>query len=139
MRARILVDTGPLVAIFSQHDQYHEICVDQLRSLAPPLLTCWPVITEAAWLLRQDPPSMRRLLKSIEDGLFALLPLEKTCLKSVASFLHKYQSCGAQLADVCLLHLAERESIETIFTLDRRDFMIYRIHGNQRLELLPDK
>jgi hypothetical protein len=34
----------------------------------------------------------------------------------------KYESLRPQLADAALAYLAEREGIDTIFTLDRRDF-----------------
>ena len=59
---RVLLDTGPLVAIISERDQYHDACVTQLRQLTSPLLTCWPVLTEAAWLLRSDQEAVRRML-----------------------------------------------------------------------------
>ncbi len=51
--------------------------------------------------------------------------------------MRRYESIGAQLADASLIHLAEREGIRTIFTLDRRDFSIYRLKDNRALTLLP--
>jgi predicted nucleic acid-binding protein len=50
---------------------------------------------------------------------------------------HKYHKLGAQLADISLVHLASREELTTVFTLDRRDFSVFRGPGNQSFLLLP--
>lgn len=55
----------------------------------------------------------------------------------MASCLQKYCDLQPQLADVSLVYLAERDGISTVFTLDRRDFSVYRIKQNQPLDLLP--
>lgn len=65
---QVLADTGPLVAIVSPDDHYHKPCVSTLDHLSSPLLTCWPVITEAAWLLRGFPLGFERLLGSMSEG-----------------------------------------------------------------------
>jgi predicted nucleic acid-binding protein len=144
MLERILVDTGPLVAIASTRDEHHARCVEQLRFISPPLLTCWPVLTEAAWLLRAQPDSVDLLLASLRDGLLALLPMDPSSAAPIASLLQKYRKLGAQLADAALVYLAEREQIDTIFTLDRRDFGIYRTmprsggsRAGRRLKIVP--
>ena len=91
----VLVDTGPLVAIVSRRDALHQVCVDQLRSLRPPLLTCWPVITEAAWLLRHEPSAIQRLLNSAETGFVKLLPFDEKTPSWLATFLRRYRKLGA--------------------------------------------
>lgn len=135
MIARVLVDTGPLVAMASKRDAHYAACTNQLREIAPPLLTCWPVLTEAAWLLRRYPAAIIRLLASFESGFLSLLPLEERSLPWISGFLRRYTQ--AQLADACLVYLAEREGIGTIFTLDRRDFSVYRLSRQRALTLVP--
>jgi hypothetical protein len=133
----ILVDTGPLVAIASERDQHHQICVEQLRLLQPPLLTCWPVITEAAWLLRHHGSAVRRLLASFDVGLLKMLVLDDRAPSWVATFLARYHKMGAQIADGALVYLADREGIDTVFTLDRRDFLVYRLSDGRSLRVVP--
>ena len=55
----------------------------------------------------------------------------------MAAYLLKYADLKPQWADVSLLYLAEREEISSVFTLDWRDFSVYRIKQNQPLVLLP--
>jgi predicted nucleic acid-binding protein len=66
-----------------------------------------------------------------------LLALDEADALPLAKILYRYRKLGAQLADAALLHLAEREGLERVFTLDRRDFSIYRLPGNRTLQLLP--
>ena len=138
MTSRVLLDTGPLVAILSRRDDYHRVCVEQLRELSPPLLTCWPVLTEAAWLLRKEPLAIQRLFQGFETGLLKLLALDETAAPWIVTFLHRYRDLGGQLADACLVYLAEHEQIETVFTLDRRDFSVYRLNDKRALNILPE-
>ena len=137
MIGKLLIDTGPIVAILLDSDEHHEACVEQLRHIGGPLLTCWPVITEAAWLLRAYPAAIRRLLASFGGRPFELVPLGEGDLVAIAAILAKYRSLGIPLADAALLHLANREGIESIFTLDRRDFGVLRLARGKKLQMLP--
>jgi len=111
--------------------------VDQLRELRSPLVTCWPVLTEAAWLLRNDPAAIAILMKSFHAGPFELARLESNDLAPVADILHHYRNLNLQLADAALLHLANRDKIHTVFTLDLRDFGAVRLKTGKRLEIIP--
>ena len=133
----MLVDTGPLVAILSQSDQYHGICTEQSRQLGCPLLTCWPVLTEAVWLLRQRLDNVQRLFDLLENDLVQCLELDPAAAGWIASFFARYGDREPQLADAALMYLAERERITTIFTIDRRDFLVYRFSDKRQPALLP--
>ena len=135
---RVLVDTGPLVAILSRNDAYHSVCVEALRGMPGPLLSCWPVITEAAWLLRDTPRAIQQLLHGIDGRFLELLPLAGEEAGSVAALMKRYEDITPQLADATLVHLAIREQIETIFTLDQRDFSIYRMGRKRGFRIVPE-
>jgi predicted nucleic acid-binding protein len=57
---------------------------------------------------------------------------------TIATIMRRYEDAGLQFADAALAHLAERENIGTVFTLDRREFSIIRIKRNRALRLIPD-
>lgn len=135
---RILLDSGPLVALLAASDSQHQVCLETLAKLRPPLLTCWPVLTEVAWLLRKQPSPVARLAEAQSAGLFEFLTLDGESLNAIAVIMARYKSAGLQFADAALVHLAERENIRTVFTLDRRDFSIVRLKGKRPLKLLPD-
>jgi predicted nucleic acid-binding protein len=41
------------------------------------------------------------------------------------------------MADAALVRVAEREGIRKIFTVDRKDFAVYRLHGRIRPTVIP--
>jgi predicted nucleic acid-binding protein len=137
LSTQVLVDTGPIVAILCESDEHHGASVEQLRRITGPLLTCWPVVTEAAWLLRRHPVAIKKLLASFQSRPFELACLDGSDLPGIAAILMKYRSLGIQLADAAIAHLANREGIETIFTLDRRGFSVLRLAGGKRPRLIP--
>lgn len=133
----VLVDTGPIVAILSRRDQFHRSCVEALREMPGPLFTCWPVITEAAWLVRHDANAVQKLLDSVSGGLFELVVLDADDAKPIASIMKKYRDIRIQLADAALVHIAARDGLDTIFTLDQRDFSVYRLPRGKTFRIIP--
>lgn len=83
----VLLDTGPLVALLSANDQAHQACHDVLATLRRPPVTCWPVLTEAAWLLRHDDNAVARLLTSVTSGVFEVAPLAPSAGAWMAALL----------------------------------------------------
>jgi uncharacterized protein len=134
---RVLVDTGPLVAIMSRADEHHKTCVDAMHDLPGHLFSCWPVITEAAWLLRRHAEAVKRLLRSISEGFLELLPIQTAEAAEIGKLMEKYRNIRPQLADAALAYLAERDGLDVIFTLDRRDFSVYQAGRRGAFRIIP--
>ena len=134
---RVVVDAGPLVAMLSKRDSRHEACIAAVHGLPTPMLTCWPVIVEAAWLLRREPHLVQTLLRLHDQEAIQVVELGTECLAWCAQFLERYKDLPAEVADAALVYLAEQEGIDTVFTLDQRDFSVYRMAKNRKFQLVP--
>ena len=137
MNHPVLADTGPLVALLNRSDSRHAAATEALVSLRTPLFTCWPVLTEAAYLLRSQPAAVRSLLSSIDSGFLQLLPLGPADIEPISDILEQYEDQSFQLADAVLMYLADREAIPHVFTFDRRDFSVFRTRAGKSLTLMP--
>ncbi len=133
----ILVDAGPLKAFFAADDQHHTACVAALQEIDEPLGTVWPALTEAMHLLMGYPEAQEELWKMLESGAIELLALGRGDLARMRELMRKYADRRIDMADAALLCVAEREGIHTIFTVDRRDFTVYRLQGRARLNTIP--
>lgn len=131
------MDTGPLVAILSPNERDHQVCTSVLHNLPSPLVTCWPVVTEAMWLLRKSPRTVRRLLSAVSSGILEIPIVTNGEAEPIEAIMEQYESLRPQFADAMLVYLAHRENIETIFTLDRRDFSVYRTRRKRPFQLIP--
>jgi uncharacterized protein len=134
----VLLDAGPLVALLHRDDAQHMRCRDQAAEIVGPVFTCWSVVTEAAWLLRKLPDGLQRLLQTIVDRDIACVDLDREALAWMVSTADQYRDLSPQLADLSLLYLAKQRGIDTVFTLDRRDFTVYRQSNGEPFRLLPE-
>lgn len=136
MRA-VLIDAGPLLALLDRSDPYHRTCSEVLKKIRDPLVTVWPAVTEAMYLLGFSRTAQKALWEMIETETPALLRLDQEDLPRMKELMGKYRSLPMDLADAALVRVAERENIRRIFTLDRRDFEIYRLSRIGRFSILP--
>lgn len=133
----VLVDAGPLIALIDRGDQHHARCVETLKALREPLVSVWPAITEAMYLLGPLWQAQAALWEMLESGAVELAPLDADDVPRMTALMGKYRDLPMDLADAALVRVAEREHIRQVFTLDQRDFRLYRPLGLGRLSLLP--
>lgn len=133
----ILVDAGPLVALIDRSDPWHGTCRDAAVLINDRLITVWPAITEAMYLLRKSSAACEMLMGWLESDRIGISPLTAPDLPRIRELMRKYRDLPMDLADAALVRVAERERIRRIFTVDRRDFEIYRPYRLGRFDIVP--
>jgi len=130
----ILVDTGPLVALFDPQDPYHKNCSLLLENMKEPLITTGPVLTEAYHLLRPDSQGSMALHKFIEQDGLQVWFMDNVGLKKSLKLMKKYVDRPMDFADASLVVAAQCLKTNRIFTVDRNDFFVYRIKVGHELK-----
>lgn len=128
----ILVDTGPLVALFDRKDAHHRRCVAALRKLREPLWTTTPVLTEAFQMLKPGSASSDRLREFVALGGVQPWFMDRPALTRAFALMDQYRDHPMDLADASIVAAAEVLGTRKVFTLDRRDFLTYRVLKGHR-------
>jgi uncharacterized protein len=132
-----LIDTGAILALLDRTDRWHKVCVEAFRQLRLPLLTSEAVLTELFHLAGDSRTQMEAAWKFVGSGAVTLAAIEHSELPQVHTLMSRYWDRPMDFADATLVHLAKRESLSTILTVDRADFDTYRIDGRRRFRVVP--
>jgi uncharacterized protein len=103
-----------------------------------PLLTSEAVLTELFHFMGGRFHMVQLAWKFVRSGALTLGTISDTDLPALAQLMHQYRDRPMDFADATLVHLAERESLTTILTVDAADFQTYRIDGRRRFRILPE-
>ena len=128
----ILVDVGPLFALFDPADDSHAKCVRILRRIEEPLCTTILVLTEAFHLLTPDSVGAQRLMDYIADHGLAVWFASQEYLDRAFELMHRYSNLPMDFADAPLVVAAEALGTRKVFAVDRKDFTVYRIRRGHR-------
>lgn len=128
----IVVDTGPLVALFEPRDALHEPCRKRLSSFRAPLMTTLPVLTEAFHILAPESRGSEQLRVFIERGGMDVHYSDDGELLRAFELMETYKDHPMDLADASVISAAESIGTRKVFTVDRGDFETYRIKRGHR-------
>jgi predicted nucleic acid-binding protein len=133
-----LLDTGPLVSYPASGLEHHDWAVEQWKQMRPPLLTCEPVLTEAAFLLKREGRDTDSLFELLERGVIRIALAIQEQRADLRALMRRYRTRPMSLADACLVRLSEIHAAGEVLTLDS-DFRIYRRHGTKVISVrMPD-
>jgi hypothetical protein len=128
-----------LLAYLDRTDSWHQPCREAIRQFRLPLATSNAVLTELFHLLGDDAREVDVAWAFIRSGAVTVLPIADRDLPDIEALMRKYRDRPMDFADATLVHLAERESVSTVFTIDHDDFETYRVGGRKRLRILPSR
>ena len=134
---RALADTGALLAYLDRSDRWHGRCREAFGQLRLPLLTTTAVLTELFHLVGDDRREKESAWGFLRSGAVSLAPILDSDLPAIEGLMRRYHDRPMDLADATLVHVAERDSLSTVFTVDHDDFETYRIRGRKRFRILP--
>jgi len=134
----IIVDAGPLIALFDKDDKYHNSVIKFLKTFDGQLITSWPVITEVTHLLSFNVNVQIDFLEWLKREAVAIINLENIHLERIIQLSKKYSDVPMDLADSSLIVIAELTNITDIITIDS-DYYIYKTKNKKSLNniLLP--
>ena len=127
-----IADTGFLVAFANRADEHHDWAVSVAEQVTEPLLTCEPVLAEAAFHL-QD---VRLVLSMIREGLVTLCFDCNDHLLQLDALAARYADRHPDLADLCLIRMSELFPKHSVITVNREDFRVYRRNKRETIPLI---
>ena len=133
-----LTDTGPLVALVDKDDQYHVQATETLRRLPKvPLLTTWPCLTEAMYLLHEaiGYTGQEALWRFIEKGVLRLYLPSENDWRRMRELMATFQDAPMDMADASVVVAAEQSLLSRVFTYDSH-FYAYRLANGDALEVV---
>lgn len=132
---RILIDSGPLIALFDRSDKYHLASVAFIKNNESELITTISSITETLHLLDFSRKAQIDFLAWIDAGAVTIENITANDFSRIKELTVKYSDLPMDFADACLVLLGEKLNITSIATIDR-DFNIYRLNGKNAFTIL---
>jgi uncharacterized protein len=121
------VDAGLIIAALDERDTYHGWAAGLLSREAPPWLVCEPVLAEIAASVGTPEPVLE--MQQAGDLELAFDPDENRA--EVLALVRKNRDQTIDLADACVVRMSERFEDAVVYTVDRKDFSVYRRHGRR--------
>jgi predicted nucleic acid-binding protein len=133
--ARVVVDSGPLIALFNANDTWHETVVSWLaENPQVRLTTTWPVVTEVCALLARRIANDAALdfLRWAQRGAIDIDQAMETTLDDIVEISVRFQDMPFDLADASVAEAAARLGLSRVLTI-ASDFDVYRNKAGKAL------
>jgi uncharacterized protein len=134
MPGRVVVDAGPLIALFDGGDSQHRHVMSFFLNFDGQLFSTIAVFTEVMHLLDFSHEAQQAFLKWAFAGAIKRVDLTDADGQRAIQLHAKYADRPMDFADATLVAVAERMNIGAALTLDS-DFRIYKLRGRRAFSL----
>jgi predicted nucleic acid-binding protein len=129
-----IADSGLLIAALDASDEHHAWALRAIEAHSPPWLVCEPVLAEVAASVGSPVP----VLEMLASGDLELAFQVEANVPEILALVRKYRDQQMDLADACVVRMSELID-GTVFTVDKRDFTVYRRNSRQKVPcVFPD-
>lgn len=129
---RAIADTGLIVALVREDDQYHDWAVEISQQITWPALTCEAVLAESTFHLQGS----EKVLGMLRDKVVRVAFDCESQLEHLDDLARRYADRHPDLADLCLVRMSELYRKHTVITVDEDDFRVYRRNKREVIPLL---
>ncbi len=127
---KILIDSGPLIALFDRSDKYHQASTAFIKKNRSELITTLASITEVMHLLDFSRDAQADFLSWVDAGAVSVETITTDDFQRIRELMAKYSDLPMDFADACLVFVGEKININKVATIDR-DFDVYRLKGKR--------
>lgn len=129
----VLIDTGPLIALFDRDDKYHTSIVEFIKNTNYRFISTTAVLTETMYMLDFNTAVQLNFLEWIMKEGIIIHEIKQSNIKRIIDLTKKYSDRPMDFADATLVIAAEERGIRQIISIDS-DFDIHRLYNKMKIE-----
>jgi len=124
----VLIDAGPIIALFDKDDKYHKDIINFIKDTKYKFITTTAVLTEVSFMLNFNVEVQILFFEWVMREGVILHEIGQRDIARIIELTKKYKDIPMDFADATLMLAAEQRGIKEIISLDS-DFYIYRLPG----------
>jgi predicted nucleic acid-binding protein len=130
---RILIDAGPLIALFDVNDNHHKKVRNFIKDNQYRFISTLAVLTEVSHMLDFSVKAQRDFYEWVMHKGVVISEINQHDFPRIVELTGKYADLPMDFADATLIVAAEKTGIREIISLDK-DFDIYRILSKEKIK-----
>jgi len=135
----VLIDTNILLALASAKDKNHARARMVMREIRETRVISAAALPELFYMMvaRVNYASAVAFFRTLQSGAFQIEPLLDADMARMQQIMIEYRDNAFDFVAVSIMALAERLNIVDVYTLDQRDFLVFRPKHCPYLRLFP--